>query len=520
MERTKEIKIAIDMGHENVVASYYNPITKRAECVSMRDGGYQCPAAVYIENNTHCVVGAPAKDRSILDPDKVAMHFKRDLGTEQKIKINQKYYSPEQMAALTLKEVMVNLERAYGKSVRDAAVWIMVPATFGVRAKEAVSRAAEIAGIRVERLVTEPEAALRSYMEAAKDEEKRNVAADEIDMVVDIGSSTSDFFVAERKGGSHIRPILKEGINLGGADITNSLTDYMKKKVNWPVKTEKKDDKKDEKEKRRCSQEEQMLVTAAETMKKRLSKQEEAQTVLTIAGKPVLVNVTREELEMCIRPLLNKLEDKLKTMQTDLEKNGIKKVDVLILTGGTTFITAIKNTAKKVFPEAEMREHDHYYAVAKGGSLLANTTEPFEIVGRSYGIRVLTRNGKYKINNVITAADTCPVERERVYETEADGQERVTLRVYSSGSTQPYIDESEAVFAGKCALLLPPDLKKGSLIKVKMKVDQNGLPAIEATEQTSGRSIKADFQFEKEVVYKPVEEQRREVEEFLKNLEN
>lgn len=124
---------------------------------------------------------------------------------------------------------------------------------------------------------------LTSYIESLKGETKaENV--DETVLLVDIGSSTSDLFAAECKG-NRIRPILKDGdLNLGGEDFTNALTEHCKKKLNWPSEAEQQ--KLDQAQKRRLKQEETMLAAAVETSKKRLSRQERDQAVITLNGKP------------------------------------------------------------------------------------------------------------------------------------------------------------------------------------------------------------------------------------------
>lgn len=523
-KKTSRLKLAIDIGHENVVVAVYNQSAERAECIATRDGGYQFSSSVYFESNEHCIVGDVAKSQINIEPEKVAQHYKKELGTTKTIPIaadgqTPKLYTPEQLTALTIKEAMVNVEREYGKeAVKNAEITVMVPAAFGTTRREAVCRAAEIAGLpRIERLFDEPMAGLTSYIESLKGKTKAE-KVDETVLLVDIGSSTSDYFAAECKG-NRIRPILKDGdLNLGGEDFTNALTEHCKKKLNWPSEAEQQ--KLDQAQKRRLKQEETMLTAAVETSKKRLSRQERDQAVITLNGKPVLMENTREELDACTQHLKKRQERNLKKVKENL---GNTRIDVVVLTGGGSCMVQTKETVKKIFPEAVVKEHDHLYAVAKGGALYANAPDQFKMIGKSYGLRVKTQSGKYKLNNIIAAIDSCPVEKTKVYETEADCQESVRLKVYESSSVITYMDEIdgrfEAEFLGDCRLLLPPDLKKGSSIEVKFRLDKNGVLKVHGQEPASGRSIHAVFRSEKAISYRPAEEQKEEIKTYLKSLE-
>ena len=298
-------------------------------------------------------------------------------------------------------------------------------------------------------------------------------------------------------------------MKLGGNDYTEALTSHIKEKANWKVSGDK-----------QSRQEEQILKNKAEEIKQHLSKLKCDQTVVTQEGHPVVVNVTRDEFEKCTVLLQNKLEKKMNEILDKLRNLGIDGIDVVVLTGGASHMPQVKRLARKIFPETtKIEEHDHDCAVVKGAVLYSQNPEKYSIIGKAYGMRVLTPASEPKVNNIILASDICPVSRKRFYKTIKDNQERVTLKLYESHVVKPYMNESDGTFLEEVVLLLPPGLKNGCEIEVEFQLDKSGILSVNAKEKKSGRSVTASFQSEGIVNYKPVEVQKKEIAEFLKNME-
>ena len=135
-QKAMNIDCAIDLGTENVVVAGKHPVFNTVTCVPMLDGGYDFPAAVYMESENHCAIGRVAKDNSFLEKDKVATHFKGKLGTSEMIDVNYHSFSPEQLTALVLKEAVISAEQELGKTVRN--VILTVPAGFSTHARAAL----------------------------------------------------------------------------------------------------------------------------------------------------------------------------------------------------------------------------------------------------------------------------------------------------------------------------------------------------------------------------------------------
>ena len=135
-QKAMNIDCAIDLGTENVVVAGKHPVFNTVTCVPMLDGGYDFPAAVYMESENHCAIGRVAKDNSFLEKDKVATHFKDKLGTSEMIDVNYHSFSPEQLTALVLKEAVISAEQELGKTVRN--VILTVPAGFSTHARAAL----------------------------------------------------------------------------------------------------------------------------------------------------------------------------------------------------------------------------------------------------------------------------------------------------------------------------------------------------------------------------------------------
>jgi hypothetical protein len=502
-QKAMNIDCAIDLGTENVVVAGKHPVFNTVTCVPMLDGGYDFPAAVYMESENHCAIGRVAKDNSFLEKDKVATHFKDKLGTSEMIDVNYHSFSPEQLTALVLKEAVISAEQELGKTVRN--VILTVPAGFSTHARAALIRAANMTGVNVVALVDEPIAAAISYL-------KSKEAADKVKgkiLILDMGAGTTDFFVFDYQD-QKITPIMKDGIvNQGGNDYTEALTSRIKEKTNWKVSGDK-----------QSRQEEQILKNKAEEIKQHLSKLKCDQTVVTQGGRPAVVRVTRDEFEKCTVLLQNELEKKMNEILDKLRNLGIDGIDVVVLTGGASHMPQVKRLARKIFPETtKIEEHDHDCAVVKGAVLYSQSPEKYSIIGKAYGMRVLTPAGEPKVNNIILASDICPVSRKRIYKTIKDNQERVTLKLYESHAVKPYMNESDGTFLEDIVLLLPPGLKNGCEIEVEFQLDKSGILSVNAKEKKSGRSVTASFQSEGIVNYKPVEKQKKEIVTFLKSME-
>ena len=497
------IDCAIDIGTENVVVACKHPVFNTVTCVPMLDGGYDFPAAVYMESENHCVVGRVAKDNSFLEQDKVAAHFKGKLGTSELVDMNHHSFSPEQLTALVLKEAVISAEQELGKTVRN--VILTVPAGFSTHARAALIRAANMTGVNVAALVDEPIAAAISYL---KLKEKTDKVKGKI-LTMDMGAGTTDFFVFDFQD-PKITPIMKDGIvDLGGNNYTEALTSHIKEKTNWKVSKDK-----------QSRQEEQILKNKSEEMKQHLSKLKCDQAVVTLGGRPAVVRVTRDEFEKCTVLLQNELEKKMNEILDKLRNLGIEGIDVVVLTGGASHMPQVKRLVKKIFPETtKIEEHDHDCAVVKGAVLYSQNPEKYSIIGKAYGMRVLTPAGEPKVNNIILASDICPVSRKRVYKTIKDKQERVTLKLYESHAVKPYMNESDGTFLEEVVLLLPPGLKNGCEIEVEFQLDKSGILSVNAKEKKSGRSVTASFQSEGVVNYKPVEVQKKEIAQFIENME-
>ena len=223
--KAMNIDCAIDIGTENVVVACKHPVFNTVTCVPMLDGGYDFPAAVYMESENHCAVGRVAKDNRFLEQDKVATYFKGKLGTSEMIDMNHHSFSPEQLTALVLKEAVVSAEQELGKAVKN--VILTVPAGFSTHARAALIRAANMTGVNVVALVDEPIAAAISYL---KSKEKTDKMKGKI-LIMDVGAGTTDFFVFDYHD-QKITPIIKDGMmKLGGNDYTEDRKSVGRERV-------------------------------------------------------------------------------------------------------------------------------------------------------------------------------------------------------------------------------------------------------------------------------------------------
>ena len=207
--------IGIDLGTTNSLAVCYRD--GKAEIIKNTLGDAYIPSAVSIDDNGEVLVGKIARERLVSHPDVTAAEFKRVMGMRKEIPLGKKMFTPEELSSLVLRKIKEEAERYLGEEVTEAV--ISVPAYFDDNCRSATKTAAQLSGLKVERLVNEPSAAALAYQAAHGFE-------DGTYMVIDFGGGTLDVSIVDSFD-SVMEILAVAGNNqLGGKDFNEAIADY------------------------------------------------------------------------------------------------------------------------------------------------------------------------------------------------------------------------------------------------------------------------------------------------------
>ncbi len=478
--------IGIDLGTTNiVVAADVNGV----KCLPNADGTYLTPAAVCFLNPQETLLGTDAKDNEILAMDRTVTMVKRLVGvTDHAITVDGQAYSPQQIDALLLKRVKKDAEDYLGEEV-DAAV-ITVPAYFDAQRIEATKEAGYMAGFKEIYIIDEPEATMYAMGDLKEYEDCLVVIFDE-------GGGTTDAVAIKTSKDTYEELVIGGDNYCGGADQDKAVMEYVCENKLKGVTLD--------------GEGKQELLRKVEDAKKRLSKAEEVHfTIMTSEGRTE-VGLTREELNSCIKPHVEKALKVLAELLDKLETKGYAKVDYVLLCGGATRVPLFMEMVRELCPGVEIRAKDVDEAVAKGayiyGQALQQENQPYmtrqnaeyfgnikrlkRVSSRSYGIKVHVHDDSHMVSNMILQNEPIPASKKEVYFTKDENQKKVLLAVYESTDDKEMEELENAVCIGDCVLEIGVDLKKGSPIEVEMLVREDGTLFIRGHEKTSGAEVKS-----------------------------
>ncbi|HEY1381494.1 MAG TPA: Hsp70 family protein [Gemmataceae bacterium] len=464
----------------------------RPVTVPNRDGELLTPSAVLIADG-EAVVGQPALDVSLEQPDRVATLAKRRMGQPDYGRpVAGRHFRPETLSAIVLRKLVQDAEQRLGP-VRQAV--ITVPAYFDDTRRKATHDAGRIAGLDVLDILDEPSAAALAY--SFQSPPAAGGPATTV-LVYDLGGGTFDATLV-RLASRHFQTLAIEGdVRLGGKDWDDRIVTYVADKFRDQFGDDPRSD----------PQSLVLLQAAAERAKRTLSRLPQTTVTCAHAGRVLTVPVSRDQFEGLTRDLLTRTR---LTVQELLRRAAVgwDRVDRILLVGGSTHMPM----TAAMLRELSGQEPDHSLAVsevvARGAALhagilaaraagesipaaardeLADVVE-VNVTAHSLGIEV--RHQGRKVNDILIAKNTqLPAAAGRVYRTSRPGQRRVRV-----GILQGEAHQAEAcIRIGECWIDgLPPGLPRGSPVEVKCGCAANGLVEVLATDLTSGRAARAQI---------------------------
>jgi molecular chaperone DnaK len=499
--------IGIDLGTTNSCVAVYEG--GEPTVITNLEGARTTPSVVAFSKTGERMTGQIAKRQAITNPDRTVMSIKRRMGSDFKVKIDDKSYTPQEISAMILQKLKADAEAYLGTTVTQAV--ITTPAYFSDAQRQATKDAGMIAGLEVMRIVNEPTAAALAY---GLDKE----ATDAKIMVYDLGGGTFDVSLLEISDG--VFEVLATGGNthLGGDDFDQRI-------VNWIVDNFKKENGIDLSADRMAMQ---RLKEAAEKAKIELSGMNSADINLpfitadasgpkhfeTTLSRAKFNELTADLVEATIGPIKRVLDD------AGLSPKDINKV---LLVGGSTRIPAVQDAVKGFMGQEPFKGINPDECVAIGAAIQAGVLGGdvkdvvlLDVTPLSLGIETLGG----VCSKIIERNTTIPVKKSQIFSTAADGQTSVEIHVLQGERSMARDNLKLGTFMLDGIAPAPRGVPQ---IEVSFDIDANGIVNVTAKDKGTGKeqhiTIKSSSNMSKEDIDRAVKEAEKFAEEDKKQQE-
>jgi molecular chaperone DnaK len=470
-----DIIVGIDLGTTNSEVAAL--VDGKVEVLAA-DGEQIMPSYVGLSPQGQLLVGTPARNQYILYPERTVKSIKRLMGSDQRVMLGERTYSPPEISALILRALKTRVEAALGAPVTRAV--ITVPAYFSDAQRQATRDAGEIAGLEVVRILNEPTAAALAY--GADRQEDRTV------LVYDLGGGTFDVSLVQVH--SEITEVLASHGNthLGGDDFDQLLLDFVHERFGAAGGPDLKADR------RAMSR----LLHAVEEAKKRLSFEPYAQVreehLAERAGVPVHLDleVSRSEYEDLIRHLVEGTLDSVHQALADANKRP-DQVDEILLVGGATRTPLISRLLEEKTGLVPRQDLHPDLCVALGAGVLAARLaghdvdrvlvdiSPYSFGPSHLGLRHSVPY-EHCYHPIIARNTPLPVSRTEPYFTIVDNQEAWRVSVYQGDDP----DALNNILVGQFLIEGLSRVPAGNEILCRMDLDLDGILRVTATEKRTG----------------------------------
>jgi molecular chaperone DnaK len=493
--------IGIDLGTSNSAASVMEGgkpvIIPSAEGNTV--AGKAFPSYVAFTKDGQLLVGEPARRQAVTNPEGTVYEAKRKMGTDQKISVNGKEYTPEQISAFILQKIKKDAESYIGGSISQAV--ITVPAYFDDAQRQATKNAGEIAGLEVLRIINEPTAAALAYgLDKAGQEQKI--------LVFDLGGGTLDVTIMDFGQGVFEVLSTHGDTQLGGKDMDTAI-------INYITETFKAENGMD------VSQDKMAINRvreAAEKAKIELSTTMETDINLPFitadasGPKHLTMKITRAKLEELVRPVVERMRAPMQSALSDAKLTP-DKVDKIILVGGPTRMPIVQKFVEEYVGKPAERGIDPMEAVAKGAAIQAGVLGGevkdillLDVTPLTLGIETM---GGVR-TPLIDRNTTVPTSKSQVFSTAADNQTSVEINVLQG--EREFAADNKTL--GKFILDgIPPAPRGVPQVEVVFDIDANGILTVKAKDKASGKEQHITIQGSSNLSKDDIERMKKEAEE-------
>ncbi len=464
--------IGIDLGTTNscvAVMEGGKPVV-----VANTEGARTTPSVVAFTKTGERLVGEPAKRQAVTNSEKTISSIKREMGTDHRVSIDDKKYSPQEISAMILQKLKADAENYLGEKVTEAV--ITVPAYFNDAQRQATKDAGKIAGLEVKRIINEPTAAALAY---GLDNEKEQKI-----MVYDLGGGTFDVSIIEI-GDGVIEVLATAGDNrLGGDDFDQKITDYMLSEFKRTEGVDLSNDK----------MALQRLKEAAEKAKKELSSATTTNinlpfiTATSEGPKHFDMNLTRAKFDELTHDLVERTTG---PVQAALKDAGITASELgkVLLVGGSTRVPAVQDKVKQLTGHEPSKSLNPDECVALGASIqggkLAGDAGAGDILlldVTPLTLSIETQGGV--ATPLIERNTTIPIKKSQIFSTAADNQTAVDINVVQGERKFARDNKSLGQFRLDG---IPPARRGVPQIEVTFDIDANGIVNVSAKDLGTGK---------------------------------
>lgn len=487
--------IGIDLGTTNSCVCVYEG--GEAKVIANPEGNRTTPSVVAFKKG-EIIVGDAAKRQVVTNKDTVSS-VKRLMGTSEKVHVNNKDYTPEEISAMILGDLKKTAEAYLGETVTKAV--ITVPAYFNDAQRQATKNAGKIAGLEVERIINEPTAAALAYGLDKQDKTEQI-------LVYDLGGGTFDVSILELGDGVFEVKSTSGNNHLGGDDFDKKIVDYL-------VEEFKKENGVDLTKDKMAMQ---RLKDAAEKAKKDLSGMSTTQISLPFLSQGedgplhLELSLTRAKFEDLIRDLVESTKEPVRKALKDA-KLSASDIDKVLLVGGSTRIPMVQELVKKELGKEPSKGVNPDEVVAMGaaiqGGVLTGEVDDIvllDVTPLSLGIETL--GGVCTV--LIPRNTTIPTSKSQVFSTAADNQPAVDIHILQG--ERPMAADNKTL--GNFQLTNIPAAPRGvPQIEVTFDIDANGIVNVKAKDLGTGKEQSITITSSTNLSDDEIERMRKEAEE-------
>lgn len=388
--------IGIDLGTTNSLVAYWDAKEEQAKVIPNALGEHLTPSVVSVDENGEILVGRIAKEYQVVHPECSASVFKRQIGTKKEYQLRDRAFLPEELSAMVVRSLKEDAEAFLKEPVTEAV--ISVPAYFSDAQRKATKRVGELAGITVERIISEPTAAAIAYGIEQEDAETKF-------LVFDLGGGTFDISILEMFDSiMEVRAVAGDNY-LGGEDFTKVLSDIFLEKNQL-------------KEEQLSSQERSMLYKKAESAK--IAGGRSMTIEMMIQEQNYEATISEHEYEAKCKNLLGRLREPVERALSDASVK-VADIDAIILVGGGTKLPMIRSFVAKIF-----------------GKLPYININPDEVVAVGAAVQSALKGRDAAIKEVILT-DVCP------YTLGTSTSVRRSQGYYEPGHFLPIIERNSVI---------------------------------------------------------------------------